>query len=97
MNGERQKFTFEIDLIGTAFQCSVWHALTEIRYGELQSYGKIAERIGNPRAVRAVGAANERNPLPIVVPCHRVIGKSKDLTGYRGGLKVKSGYWISNE
>ena len=75
---------------GTPFQQSVWDALAEIPYGELRSYRDIARTIGNPAAVRAVGAANGRNPLPIVVPCHRVIGSNGTLTGFAGGLEAKT-------
>ncbi len=75
--------------VGTDFQCEVWQALTTIPFGETRSYGDIAEQINRPKAVRAVGAANGRNPLSIFVPCHRVIGKNGKLTGYAGGLKVK--------
>lgn len=87
--GERTSFTFSFDLRGTAFQVSVWQALTRIPYGRIQSYSDIAEAVGSPNAVRAVGAANGANPIPIVIPCHRVIGKNAELTGYRGGLQVK--------
>jgi methylated-DNA-[protein]-cysteine S-methyltransferase len=77
---------------GTPFQREVWNALREIPFGETRSYGFIAERIRRPKAVRAVGAANGRNPLSIVVPCHRVIGANGTLTGYAGGLDVKK--WL---
>lgn len=89
LDGARQTFTLALDLIGTPFQRAVWQALTKIGYGQVMSYSEIAEAIHNPGAVRAVGAANGKNPLPFVVPCHRVIGKGKTLTGYRGGLHVK--------
>ena len=79
-----------LDAGGTDFQCAVWTALSDIPYGELRSYRDIAEAIGNPAAVRAVGAANGRNPLPIVVPCHRVIGSDGSLTGFAGGLEAKT-------
>ncbi|WP_349408468.1 methylated-DNA--[protein]-cysteine S-methyltransferase [Pseudalkalibacillus sp. SCS-8] len=88
-NGERTAFTLPIDMRGTSFQTSVWKALQEIPFGVTKSYSDIAERIDNPKAVRAVGTANGANPIPIIVPCHRVIGKSKALTGFRGGLKAK--------
>ncbi len=88
-DGERREFDLELDLSGTEFQVSVLHALQNIPYGETVSYGEIAKRIGRPRAVRAVGAANGRNPIPIVVPCHRVIGSGGDLTGFGGGLDTK--------
>jgi methylated-DNA-[protein]-cysteine S-methyltransferase len=87
--GERREFDLPVKLRGTDFQVSVLRALQEIPYGETVSYGEIARRIGRPRAVRAVGAANGRNPLPIVVPCHRVIGSTGDLTGFGGGLDTK--------
>ncbi len=74
---------------GTPFQLSVWSKLREIPYGETISYGELAARVGNPKASRAVGMANGRNPLPIVVPCHRVIGSSGKLTGFGGGLAAK--------
>ena len=87
--GERREFDLPVSLSGTEFQVSVLRALQEIPYGETVSYGEIARRIGRPRAVRAVGAANGRNPIPIVVPCHRVIGSTGDLTGFGGGLDTK--------
>jgi len=87
--GERRKFDLPLKLTGTEFQVSVLQALLDIPYGETVSYGEIAKRIGRPRAVRAVGAANGRNPIPIVVPCHRVIGSGGDLTGFGGGLDTK--------
>lgn len=88
-DGTRREFDLPLQLSGTEFQVSVLEALQEIPYGETVSYGEIARRIGRPRAVRAVGAANGRNPLPIVVPCHRVIGSTGDLTGFGGGLDTK--------
>ncbi|SDW81331.1 methylated-DNA-[protein]-cysteine S-methyltransferase [Marininema mesophilum] len=87
--GNRESFTLPYDLFGTSFQTSVWNALAQIPYGETRSYSDIANTVGNPKAVRAVGTANGANPIPIVIPCHRVIGKSTALTGFRGGLKVK--------
>ena len=87
--GRRRAFTVPTAAAGTPFQQAVWNALKKIPYGETRSYGEIARRIGHPRASRAVGQANNRNPLPIVVPCHRVIGTSGALTGYAGGLAVK--------
>ncbi len=87
--GDRRDFDLPLQLSGTEFQVSVLEALQDIPYGETTSYGEIARRIGRPRAVRAVGAANGRNPLPIVVPCHRVIGSDGDLTGFGGGLDTK--------
>jgi len=88
--GRRQRFDLRLAVQGTTFQQSVWNALTDIPYGELRSYQDIARTIGNPAAVRAVGAANGRNPLPIVVPCHRVIGSNGSLTGFAGGLEAKT-------
>lgn len=87
--GERKSFDMAFQPSGTQFQLSVLAALQEIPYGQTASYGEIAERIGRPKAVRAVGAANGRNPLPIVIPCHRVIGASGALTGFGGGLPAK--------
>ena len=87
--GERREFDLPLMLSGTEFQVSVLQALLEIPYGETVTYGEIAKRIGRPRAVRAVGAANGRNPIPTVVPCHRVIGSTGDLTGFGGGLDTK--------
>jgi methylated-DNA-[protein]-cysteine S-methyltransferase len=85
----RRHFDLPLAAQGTAFQRAVWDALAGIPYGELRSYRDIARTIGNPAAVRAVGAANGRNPLPIVVPCHRVIGSNGSLTGFAGGLEIK--------
>jgi methylated-DNA-[protein]-cysteine S-methyltransferase len=87
--GERRDFDLPLQLHGTEFQVSVLEALLDIPYGKTVSYGDIARKIGRPRAVRAVGAANGRNPIPIVVPCHRVIGSTGDLTGFGGGLDTK--------
>ena len=86
---ERTEFTLPLDPIGTAFQKSVWRALRAIPYGQTRSYGQIAEALGRPFAARAVGAANGRNPLSIVVPCHRLIGADGSLTGFAGGLGAK--------
>lgn len=86
----RRSFELPLAAHGTPFQQSVWSALARIPYGELRSYRDIAQAIGNPAAVRAVGAANGRNPLPIVVPCHRVIGSNGTLTGFAAGLAAKS-------
>ncbi|CAM3856429.1 methylated-DNA--[protein]-cysteine S-methyltransferase [Rahnella victoriana] len=88
--GERTCFELELDFTGTAFQKEVWAALLEIPFGETRSYSDIARRIGRPKAVRAVGAANGRNPISIVAPCHRVIGASGKLTGFAGGLDNKA-------
>ncbi len=87
--GERSVFTLPIRLSGTPFQRRVWNALQEIPYGTVTCYGEIARRIGTPRAVRAVGAACGHNPIPLLVPCHRVVGKRGQLTGFRGGLELK--------
>jgi methylated-DNA-[protein]-cysteine S-methyltransferase len=87
--GERTSFDLPLRMEGTPFQREVWQALTEIPYGETVSYGELARRIGRPDACRAVGLANGRNPISIVVPCHRVIGASGTLTGYGGGLGRK--------
>lgn len=87
--GARKAFSLPLDFAGTEFQRSVWAALLTIPYGETRSYGQIARQIGRPKAVRAVGAANGRNPLSIVAPCHRVIGASGELTGFAGGLATK--------
>jgi methylated-DNA-[protein]-cysteine S-methyltransferase len=87
--GERQTFDLPLDLQGTPFQRECWLALATIPYGETITYAEQARRLGRPGAFRAVGAANGRNPLPIVLPCHRVIGASGDLVGFGGGLEVK--------
>jgi methylated-DNA-[protein]-cysteine S-methyltransferase len=87
--GERREFTFPLDLRGTDFQLACWQALLAIPYGETRSYADIARAIGKPNAFRAVGMANNRNPIAIVVPCHRVIGSDGTLCGYGGGLDVK--------
>lgn len=88
-NGSRQTFDVPVDLHGTLFQKRVWNALREIQYGETQSYKQIAEAIGAPKAVRAIGGANNRNPVPIIIPCHRVIGSNGSMVGYGGGLDKK--------
>ncbi len=90
--GTRRLFDLPLRLAGTAFQQRVWRELTEIPYGETWSYGQLAKRIGNPSASRAVGLANGRNPISILVPCHRVIGANGSLTGYGGGLERKQ--WL---
>ena len=87
--GERRKFTVPLAPDGTPFQRTVWEALLTIPYGETGSYGEIAKRIGNEKAARAVGMANNRNPIPIIIPCHRVVGASGALTGYAGGILLK--------
>jgi len=87
--GERRGFTVPLDLRGTEFQLACWRALLEIPYGETRSYADIARAIGHPRAFRAVGMSNNRNPVAIVVPCHRVIASGGSLCGYGGGLDIK--------
>lgn len=89
-SGKRRMFTVPVRLSGTEFQKKVWEALREIPYGETTTYGRIAAQIGRPGACRAVGMANHRNAIPIIIPCHRVIGADGGLTGYAGGLNVKS-------
>ncbi len=88
--GERETFTIELDPAGTEFQQKVWNALREIPFGETRSYGELAKKVRRPTASRAVGAANGKNPIAIIVPCHRVIGSSGKLTGFAGGLAVKT-------
>jgi methylated-DNA-[protein]-cysteine S-methyltransferase len=87
--GERREFSLPLQPVGTPFQKTVWSALRSIPYGATVSYGELARRIGRPSASRAVGAANGANPLPIIVPCHRVIGADRSLTGFGGGLETK--------
>jgi methylated-DNA-[protein]-cysteine S-methyltransferase len=87
--GELKTFDLKLNLCGTSFQKKVWQELINIPYGETISYGELAKRIGNPRACRAVGLANGKNPVSIIVPCHRVIGKDGSLTGFGGGIGVK--------
>jgi methylated-DNA-[protein]-cysteine S-methyltransferase len=84
-----KEFSLPVDPVGTDFQRRVWFALIDIPYGETESYGELAGRVGNPKACRAVGLANGRNPIPLVLPCHRVIGANGSLTGYGGGLTLK--------
>ena len=88
--GRRKTFALPLDLAGTAFQRQVWNALLTIPFGETRSYGQIAKQIGKPTAMRAVGAANGRNPVSIVAPCHRVVGSTGELTGFAGGLDAKA-------
>jgi methylated-DNA-[protein]-cysteine S-methyltransferase len=88
-SGRRQDFDLTLSPKGTAFQQSIWQELRKIPFGRTASYGEIARRVGNPKASRAVGMANSKNPIPIIVPCHRVIGKDGSLTGFGGGLEVK--------
>lgn len=88
--GERKTFSVALDMRGTSFQKTVWEALLAIPFGETRSYGQLAKQLGNARAMRAVGAANGRNPVSIIVPCHRVIGSSGKLIGFAGGLETKA-------
>ena len=88
--GRRKTFSVALDMRGTPFQKNVWEALLAIPFGETRSYGQLARQLGNPRATRAVGAANGRNPISIIVPCHRVIGSTGKLTGFAGGLETKA-------
>ena len=87
--GELREFEIPLLMLGTEFQKRVWKTLQTIPYGETMSYGELAKKIGDPKAVRAVGAANGQNPIPIIVPCHRVIGSDGSLTGFGGGLENK--------
>jgi methylated-DNA-[protein]-cysteine S-methyltransferase len=87
--GKRNKFDLPLKFMGTEFQNAVWKALQKIPFGKTMSYGEIASKVGSPKASRAVGAANGKNPLSIVVPCHRVIGMNGKLTGFAGGLPAK--------
>ncbi|MBA4861957.1 methylated-DNA--[protein]-cysteine S-methyltransferase [Streptomyces sp. PSKA54] len=87
--GELKEFTLPLQLHGTPFQRTVWEQLRKIPYGETRSYGELAHELGNPKASRAVGLANGRNPVGIIVPCHRVVGADGSLTGYGGGLERK--------
>lgn len=90
LNGKRKEFNFNYELIGTEFQKSVWKALCDIPYGDTRTYKDIATSVGNPKASRAVGMANNKNPIAMAVPCHRVIGANGKLVGYAGGLDMKS-------
>lgn len=90
--GKRETFDVELAMKGTPFQLAVWNELTKIPYGHTISYAELAVRIGKPSAVRAVGAANGANPIPVIVPCHRVIGANGSLTGYGGGIERKQ--WL---
>ena len=92
LEGRLQVFDLPLDMIGTPFQQSVWQALLEVPFGRTASYQQIADAVGNPKAVRAVGAANGQNPVSIIVPCHRIIGKNGSLTGYGGGIWRKE--WL---
>lgn len=89
-SGKRKAFSIALDMRGTPFQKDVWEALLGIPFGETRSYGQLAKQLGKPQASRAVGAANGKNPISIIVPCHRVIGSSGKLTGFAGGLHTKA-------
>jgi methylated-DNA-[protein]-cysteine S-methyltransferase len=89
LRGDRRSFDLPVDLRGTPFQVSVWRAVAEIPYGDTTTYGALAATIGRPKATRAVGQAVGANPVPIVIPCHRVVGTSGSLTGFGGGLPLK--------
>ena len=91
-SGKRTTFDLKLALRGTPFQLDVWQALREIPYGDTISYAELARRVGKPNAVRAVGAANGANPIPVIIPCHRVIGSNGTLTGYGGGIERKQ--WL---
>ena len=88
-DGSLTEFNIPLDPAGTPFMCRVWQALIEIPYGHTESYKEVAQKIGKPKAARAVGLANNRNPIPIFIPCHRVIGSNSRLVGYRGGITTK--------
>jgi len=88
--GKRSSFNLPLDMRGTPFQKNVWEALLAIPFGETRTYGELARRLGTPRAARAVGAASGRNPISIIVPCHRLIGSAGELTGFAGGLDAKA-------
>jgi methylated-DNA-[protein]-cysteine S-methyltransferase len=88
--GKRKTFDVPLDFVGTAFQKRVWEALLAIPFGETRTYAEIATQLGDPKATRAVGAANGKNPISVIAPCHRVIGSSGKLTGYAGGLEAKA-------
>ena len=90
--GTRREFTIPLAPRGTEFQLAVWNALLDVPYGDTISYAELARRIGRPAAVRAVGAANGANPIPVIIPCHRVIGSNGTLTGYGGGIERKQ--WL---
>ena len=90
--GDRREFSVPLDLIGTAFQISVWRSLEAIPFGDTLTYGEIAAQLGKPEASRAVGAANGRNPISIIVPCHRVVGANGSLVGFAGGVEKKA--WL---
>lgn len=90
LSGARKSFTIPLAPAGTPFMQKVWVELRSVPYGETRTYGQIAKKIGNPGASRAVGLANNRNPIPLFIPCHRIIGSDGTLTGFRGGLPLKS-------
>jgi methylated-DNA-[protein]-cysteine S-methyltransferase len=90
--GERKQFTVPLDFVGTGFQRKVWRALLDIPYGETRTYAQLAQHLGDIKLTRAVGAANGRNPISIIAPCHRVIGTSGELVGFAGGLAAKA--WL---
>jgi len=90
--GRRRTFSIKLDLGGTAFQNKVWRALRTVRFGKMASYKDVARNVGNPAATRAVGGANHRNPVSIIIPCHRIVGSDGRLTGYGGGLWRKE--WL---
>ena len=92
LEGGRKSFSLQLDLRGTRFQRMVWHVLLQIPYGSALTYKDIAVTLGNPRAARAVGQANNKNPIPIIIPCHRVIRSDGTLTGYAGGMHIKE--WL---
>jgi methylated-DNA-[protein]-cysteine S-methyltransferase len=96
-SGKRKEFDLPLHITGTAFQKQVWEVLKTIPYGDIMSYQQVAERIQNPKAVRAVGQANKSNKFPIIIPCHRVIGKNKKLTGYAGKQVDKKEILLSLE
>lgn len=87
--GKRKRFTVPFELEGTHFQCEVWKALFEIPFGEVRTYGELARALGRPEGARAVGAAAAKNPLPVIVPCHRLVGAGGAMTGFSGGIEVK--------
>ncbi len=89
LRGDLRRFTVPVDLRGTEFQCDVWDAITKIPYGQTTTYHEIGETIKHPKATRAVGQATGANPVPIIIPCHRVVGSSGDLIGFGGGLPLK--------
>ncbi|OHU85314.1 MULTISPECIES: methylated-DNA--[protein]-cysteine S-methyltransferase [Pseudoalteromonas] len=91
-SGTRYEFDVEVDVYGTAFQKSVWEVLMMVPYGDTNTYSWMANRLNNPKAVRAVGSANGKNPISIIVPCHRIIGANGTLTGYAGGVEKKA--WL---